>query len=89
MKAFLLKNDKNRIYFQNYERISAEEELIKLQSILKKENISIGKKHETLLDDLYDCEIDGNPFTIVRTEEETFLYAECTYTIKKLLKIFE
>ena len=89
MKSFLLKNDKNRIYFQNYERISAEEELIKLQSILKKENISIGKKHETPLDDLYDCEIDGNPFTIVRTEEETFLYAACTYTIKKLLKIFE
>ena len=89
MKAFLLKNDKNRIYFQNYERILAEEELIKLQSILKEENISIGKKHETPLDDLYDCEIDGNPFTIVRTEEETFLYAECTYTIKKLLKIFE
>ena len=89
MKAFLLKNDKNRIYFQNYERISTEEELIKLQSILKKENISIGEKHETPLDDLYDCEIDGNPFTIVRTEEETFLYAECTYTIEKLLKIFE
>lgn len=89
MKAFLLKNDKNRIYFQNYERISAEEELIKVQSILKKENISIGKKHETLLDDLYDCEIDGNPFTIVKTEEETFLYAECTDTIEKLLKIFD
>ena len=89
MKSFLLKNDKNRIYFQNYERISAEEELIKLQSILKKENISIGKKHETPLDDLYDCEIDGKSFNIVRTEEETFLYAECTYTIKKLLKIFE
>ena len=41
------------------------------------------------VDDLYDCEIDGKPFTIVRTEEETFLYAECMYTIKKLLKIFE
>ena len=54
MKNFLLKNDKNRIYFRNYERISAEEELIKLQSILKKENISIGKKHETPMDDLYD-----------------------------------
>ena len=89
MKAFLLKNDKNRIYFQNYERISAEEELIKLQSILKKKNISIGRKHETPLDDLYDCEIDGNSFTIVKTEEETFLYAECMDTIKKLLKIFE
>ena len=45
MKTFLLKNDKNRIYFRNYERISA--------------------------------------------EEETFLYAECTDTIEKLLKIFE
>ena len=45
MKSFLLKNDKNRIYFQNYERISAEEEI--------------------------------------------FLYAECTDTIEKLLKIFE
>ncbi len=89
MKIFLLKNDKNRIYFRNYERISTEEELIKLQSILKKENISIGKKHETPVDDLYDCEIDGNPFTIVRNEEETFLYAECTDTIEKLLKIFE
>lgn len=89
MKIFLLKNDKKRIYFRNYERISTEEELIKLQSILKKENISIGKKHETPVDDLYDCEIDGNPFTIVRTEEETFLYAECTDTIEKLLKIFE
>ena len=41
------------------------------------------------MDDLYDCEIDGNPFTIVRTEEETFLYAEFTDTIEKLLKIFE
>lgn len=35
MKTFLLKNDKNRIYFRNYERISAEEELKKLQNILK------------------------------------------------------
>jgi len=43
MKAFLLKNDKNRIYFQNYERISAEEELIKLQSILKRK-ISVSVK---------------------------------------------
>ena len=41
------------------------------------------------VDDLYDCEIDGKPFTIVRTEEETFLYAESTGTIEKLLKIFE
>ena len=60
-----------------------------IRSILKKKNISIGRKHETPLDDLYDCEIDGNPFTIVRTEEETFLYTECTDTIEKLLKIFE
>lgn len=44
MKNFLLKNDKNRIYFRNYKRISV--------------------------------------------EEETFLYAECTDTIDKLLKIF-
>ena len=89
MKTFLLKNDKNRIYFQNYERISAEEELKKLQSILKEKNITIGRKHEMPVDDLYDCEIDGKPFTIVRTEEETFLYAESTGTIEKLLKIFE
>ena len=89
MKTFLLKNDKNRIYFRNYERISAEEELKKLQNILKEKNITIGRKHETPLDDLYDCEMDGNPFTIVRTEEETFLYAESTDTIEKLLKIFE
>ena len=89
MKSFLLKNDKTRIYFQNHERISAEEELKKLQGILKERNTSIGRKHETPLDDLYDCEIDGNPFTIVRAEEETFLYAECTDTINKLLKIFE
>ena len=47
VKEFLrsVVNDKNRIYFRNYERISA--------------------------------------------EEETFLYAECTDTIEKLLKIFE
>jgi hypothetical protein len=44
MKAFLLKNDKNRIYFKNHERISAEEELKKLQSILKEKNITIRKK---------------------------------------------
>ena len=89
MKTFLLKNDKKRIYFKNHERISAEEELKKVKIILKEKNIRIGRKHETPLDDLYDCEIDGNPFTIVRTEEETFLYAECTDTIEKLLKIFE
>ena len=58
MKTFLLKNDKNRIYFQNYERISAEEELKKLQSILKEKNITIGRKHEMPVDDLYDCEIE-------------------------------
>lgn len=89
MKNFLLKNDKNRIYFQNYERISAEEELKKVQSILKEKNIRIGRRRETPLDDLYDCEIYGKPFTIVRTEEETFLYAENTDTIEELLKIFE
>lgn len=49
MKTFLLKNDKNRIYFRNYERISAEEELKKLQKILKEKNITIGRKHETPL----------------------------------------
>ena len=89
MKIFLLKNDKNRIYFRNYERISAEEELKKLKSILKDKNITIGRKHETPVDDLYDCEIDGKSSTIVRAAEETFLYAECTDTIEKLLKIFE
>jgi hypothetical protein len=60
-----------------------------LQNILKEKNITIGRKHETPLDDLYDCEIDGKSFNIVRTEEETFLYAESTDTIEKLLKIFE
>ena len=63
--------------------------MIRLQSILKEENISIGKKNETPVDDLYDCEIDGKPFTIVRTEEEIFLYAENADTIEELLKIFE
>lgn len=88
MKCIVIKNDKNRIYFQNYRRISPEEELSKVQSISKEKNISVGKKCETPLDDLYDCKIDGKPFTIVRTEEETFLYAESTDTIEPL-KIFE
>lgn len=88
MKTFLLKNDKNRIYFQNYENFGRGR-AGKITKYFKKEKYQIGRKHETPLDELYDCEMDGNPFTIVRTEEETFLYAECTYTIKKLLKIFE
>ncbi len=89
MKCFMMESDKNGIYFHNYRRISPDEELRKVQSILKDKNISICKKHETPLDDLYDCEIAGKSFTIVRTEEETFLYAESTDTIEELLKIFE
>lgn len=80
-------NDKKRIYFKNHERISAEEELQKVQIILKEKNIRIGRKHETPLDDLYDCEIDEILFTIMKLK--TFLYAECTDTIEMLLKIFE
>ena len=52
-----------------------------LRKIIKR-NISIGRRRDTPLDDLYDCEIYGKPFTIVRTEEETFLYAENTDTIE-------
>lgn len=62
---------------------------LKLLRKIIKRNISIGRRRETPLDDLYDCEIYGKPFTIVRTEEETFLYAENTDTIEELLKIFE
>lgn len=85
----MLENDKNRIYFRNYERISPEEELEKVLSVLRGNNCDIGVKRETPLDDLYDCKINGELFTIVRAEEETFLYAEKTKTIQKLLKIFE
>ena len=89
MDAFVFKNDNNRLYFKNYERVSPEEELKNVVDILKKKKCKIGAKHETPLDDLYDCEINGEPFTIVRTEEETFLYAEDSNTIQELLKVFE
>ena len=48
MKTFLLKNDKNRIYFRNYERISAEEELKKLQNILKEKILLSEESTDTI-----------------------------------------
>ena len=48
MKTFLLKNDKNRIYFRNYERISGEEELKKLQNILKEKILLSEESTDTI-----------------------------------------
>ena len=48
MKTFLLKNDKNRIYFKNHERISAEEELKKLQNILKEKILLSEESTDTI-----------------------------------------
>ncbi|RKW34009.1 MAG: nucleoside triphosphatase [Lachnospiraceae bacterium] len=35
MKCFMMESDKNRIYFYNYRRISSDEELRKVQILLK------------------------------------------------------
>jgi len=81
MKTFLLKNDKNRIYFRNYERISAEEELKKLQNILK-EKILLSeestKHHWEVVKDIWvkeenmadNISIDGIAYIVGRIVEK-------------------
>ena len=88
MNAFRMEKDRNRIYFENYERISPEEELEKVLSVLKENDCEIGVKRETPLDDLYDCRIKGEVFTVIRAEDETFIYAKDFRTIQGLLQIF-
>lgn len=85
----MMKNDKNRIYFKNYERISPEKELEKVLSVLRENDCEIGEKCETPLDDLYECRVKGEVFTVIRAEDEAFIYAEDFGTIQRLLQIFE
>lgn len=84
-----MKDDENRIYFRNYERKPAEEELNTLVKELEAAGCQVGSKKAAGLDDTYECKKEGMSFSIVFTGEESFIYSGSKETIKNLMKIFE
>lgn len=89
MKAFQMKDDENRIYFRNYERKLAEEELTTLVKELEAEGCQVSIKKAMGLEDIYEGSKEGMRFRIIFTGEESFIYSESKETIENILKIFE
>lgn len=88
MRAFQLNDDKNRIYFRNYERIPAETELSNVIADLKKFKCKIGERQELATDDIFECSYEGRKFSIVFTGEEAFIYSDDYTVITALMILF-
>lgn len=90
MKTFHIKNDFNRLYFANYERVTDEEEYHKIMSVLSKSNCTIGNKIMGPDCDLIHCEVDGISFSVIATIDGngTFLYCDNLEGMEKLEKLF-
>lgn len=89
MKTFKLSGIENRIYFQNLNRIPAEEELRNVLEILKAAGCKVSKAKAAGLDDIYSCSLDGMQFKVYFTGEEAFIHAEGAENIKKIEDIFK
>lgn len=89
MKAFKLSGDEKRIYFQNLNRIPAEEELAEVLKELKEAGCKIGAKEGAGLEDMYKCQWKGMQFTVFYTGEEAFIYSDKARLIGELMKVFE
>ena len=87
MKAFQLDNPKI-IYFENLERIPADQELEKLKKELEAAGCDIGAKKEAGLDDIYECKMKGMEFEIIFSEGEATIYAGKKETKDFLMKMF-
>lgn len=89
MKTFKLSGIDNRIYFQNLNRIPAEEELGNVLKELKAAGCKVSKAKAAGLDDIYSCNLDGMQFKVYYTGEEAFIHAEDVKDIKKIENIFK
>ena len=89
MKAFQIGGDEKRIYFQNYERRSGEEELEELIDVLQKAGCQVGTRVMAGIDDIYRCKKDGLDFDIIYGDEEAFIYSDNPYVISDLMKLFD
>ena len=90
MKAFKLPGDEKRIYFQNLNRIPAEEELAAVLKELKAAGYQVSKPKEEGLYDIYICKKDGEQFDVAFTGEETIIYHPGNaHDIEGLMKIFK
>lgn len=89
MKAFKLSGDEKRIYFQNLNRIPAEEELAEVLKELKEAGCKIGAKEEAGLEDVYKCQRNGMAFNVIFTGEEAFIYSDKAKLIGELMEVFE
>ena len=84
-----MKDEEQKIYFRNYERIPAERELDILIRELKSAGFQVGEKRITGLVDLYECKKDHIRFDIIFTGEESFVYSDDKEAIKILMELFK
>lgn len=89
MKAFKLSGIENKIYFQNLDRIPAEEELAAVLKELKAAGYQVGKPKEAGLYDIYICKKDGEQFKVAFTGEEAVIHSDDPKIIEGLMKLFE
>lgn len=88
MKAFKLQGDENRIYFQNLNRIPAEEELAAVLEELKAAGCQVGGCKAAGLEDIYKCRLEEREFDLLFTGEEAFLYVPNEEDAEHIMEIF-
>lgn len=89
MKAFKLSGIENKIYFQNLERIPAEEELAAVLKELKAAGYKVSKPQEAGLYDIYICQKDGDKFKVAFTGEEAVIHSDDPKIIEGLMELFK
>ena len=89
MKAFKVSGDEKRIYFQNLNRIPAEEELAAVLKELRAAAYKVSKPKEIGLDDIYTCKKGDEQFEVLFTGEEAIIYSEDPKILEGLMEIFK
>lgn len=89
MKTIRMKDDNNRLYFENKERISAEDELKKVLTNLRGRNVKVKKSIMGPAEDVYGCKWGQFEFNLVYTFEESFLYADDPKTIDCIERLLQ
>ena len=88
MKAFKLSGDEKRIYFQNLNRIPAEEEFVMVIKELQAAGFNVSKVQMMGLDDVYVCRKAGKECELYYDGEESFIYSENQELTEELMRVF-
>ena len=88
MKAIRFSGDEKRVYFQNLNRIPAEEQLIKVMKEMQEAGFRLSKPQMMCLDDVYTCRKAGKECKLYYDGEELFIYSEDQELTEELMRIF-